>query len=67
MRIIPLLATSIVLIAGRRLITQEIVSVIKSRTKSWTPYEAHENPFRNKTDAEIQNIFGLLPPQEGIF
>lgn len=33
-----------------QLITKEIVADIKSKTKSWKPYEPERNPFRNKTD-----------------
>ena len=67
MRFIALLVTSSVLITAKRPISDGIVTLIKSRTKTWTPYEADKNPFRNKSEAEFQNMFGLLPPQQGIF
>lgn len=41
-------------------INEDIVSEIKTKTEAWTPYEASENPWRNKSLTELNGLLGTI-------
>lgn len=47
-------------------VNQEMVEKIKSTATTWTPYEPHENPFKDFSSEQIDALFGtMIQPSNG--
>lgn len=41
-------------------VNHHIIAQIKSKTDKWQPYDLDENPFKDKTHAQLKRMLGLI-------